>query len=64
LGVGGRKRKKKKKARGEHQGIDIRRSIKNGGLEGIEKRVGSWGKKKKEAHPAKWMSLRVEILSS
>ena len=35
-----------------------------GWLEGIEKRVGSWGKKKKkEAHPAKWMSLKVEIQS-
>jgi hypothetical protein len=41
LGVGGRKRKKRKqKAQGEHQRIYIRRSIKNGGLEGIEKRVG------------------------
>ena len=29
-----------------------------GGLEGNDKRVGSRGKKKQEAHPAKWMSLR------
>ena len=27
LGVGGKERKRKKKARGEHQRIDIRRSI-------------------------------------
>ena len=40
------KRKDKKKAWGEHQRIDIRRSIKNGGLKVIDKRVGSWGKKK------------------
>ena len=49
MGVGGRKRKRKKKARGEHQRIYIRRSIKNGGLKGIEKRVGSWGKKKNKS---------------
>jgi hypothetical protein len=36
LGVGGSKRKNKKKARGEHQRIYIRRSIKNGGLKGIK----------------------------
>jgi len=48
LGVGGRKRKKKKKARSEHQRIYIRRSIRKGGLEGIDKRVGSRGKKVKE----------------
>jgi hypothetical protein len=30
--------KRKKKARGEHQRIYIRRSIKNGGLKGIEYR--------------------------
>jgi len=40
----GSKRKNKKKARGEHRRIYIRRSIKNGGLEGIGKRVGSRGK--------------------
>jgi hypothetical protein len=40
-----------------------------GGLEGIEKRVGSWENKenesnrKKEAHPAKWMSFRSKIQS-
>ena len=41
------KRKNKKKERGEHQRIYIRRSIKKGGLKGIDKRVGSWGKKRK-----------------
>jgi hypothetical protein len=44
----GSKKKHKKKAWGEHQRIYIRRSIKNGGLEGIDKRVESWGKKKKK----------------
>jgi hypothetical protein len=39
LGVGGRKRKRK--ARAKRQRIDIRRSIKNGGLEEIAKRGGS-----------------------
>jgi len=50
LGVGGRKRVKGriKKARGEHQRIYIRRSIRKGGLEGIDKSVGSWGKKKEK----------------
>jgi len=50
LGVGGRKRVKGriKKAWGEHQRIYIRRSIRKGGLEGIDKRVGSRGKKVKE----------------
>ncbi len=44
------------------------------GLEGIDKRVGSWGKKKqikeskkeskrkkKETHPAQWMGLKALI---
>ena len=62
MGVGGRKRKRKKKARGEHQRIYIRRSIKKGGLKGIEKRVGSWGKKKnkrKEKAKEKVLLLRA-----
>jgi hypothetical protein len=49
LGVGGRKRKKDRKR--EMVGITAR-----------GKRVGSWGKKK-EAHPAKWMSFRSKIQS-
>jgi hypothetical protein len=49
LGVGGRKRKRKrKKVWGEHQRIYIRRSIKKGGLKGIYKRVGSGGKQKQK----------------
>jgi len=28
-----------------------------GGLEGIDKRVGSRGKKEKETHPAQWAGL-------
>jgi hypothetical protein len=39
LGVGGRKRESKKES-------DPPSTV--GGLEGIEKRVGSWGNKKKE----------------
>jgi len=39
--------KKKKKVEGQYQRIDIRRSIKNGGVEGIGIKVGSWGKKRK-----------------
>jgi hypothetical protein len=35
LGVGGRKRKQKKKAWRDHQRIYIRRSIRKAGLEGI-----------------------------
>ena len=35
VGVGGRKRKQKKKAQGQHQRINIRRSIRKGGLEGM-----------------------------
>jgi hypothetical protein len=42
------KRKNKKGTWGEHQRIDIRRSIRKGGLTVIEKRVGSRGKKVKE----------------
>ena len=38
----------KKKAQGQHHRIDIRRSIRKGGLKGIDKRVGSWGKKKRK----------------
>jgi hypothetical protein len=63
LGVGGRKRKRKKKARGEHQWIYIRRSIKKGGLKGIEKRVGSWGKKKKESKSkSPWTALHGSLV--
>ena len=40
VGSWGKKRKRKKKARGQHRRIYIRRSIRKGGLEGIEKRVG------------------------
>ena len=40
VGSWGKKRKRKKKARGQHRRIYIRRSIKNGRLQGIEKRVG------------------------
>ena len=49
--VGSRGKKVKgriKKAWSEHQRIYIRRSIRKGGLEGIDKRVGSWGKKKEK----------------
>ena len=35
-----------KKAKGEHRRIDIRRSIRKGGLKVINKKVGSWGKSK------------------
>ena len=31
---------------------------KNGGVKARKMRVGSRGKKKQEAHPAKWMSLK------
>jgi len=46
LGVGGRKSKREKvrekeKAHGEHQRIYIRRSIKNGGLEGNNAELGN-----------------------
>jgi len=60
LGVGGRKRVKGriKKARGENQRIYIRRSIRKGGLEGIDKRVGSRGKKVKKKEKGKAHGLR------
>jgi len=36
LVINGKKKEEKKKARGEHQRIDIRRSIRKGGLKVIE----------------------------
>ena len=39
VGSWGKKRKRKKKARGQHRRIYIRRSIRKGGLEGIKKGV-------------------------
>jgi hypothetical protein len=49
----GSKRKNNKKEQGEHQRIDIRRSMRKGGLKGIDKRFGSWGKKEKREKKAK-----------
>jgi len=37
VGLKALKKKKRTKARGEHQQINIRRSIRKGGLEGIKK---------------------------
>jgi len=51
LGVGGRKRVKGriKKARGAStSGLTSAAQSEYGGLEGIDKRVGSWGKKKEK----------------
>jgi len=48
VGSWGKKEKGRiKKAWGKHQRIYIRRSVRKGGLEGIDKRVGSRGKKSK-----------------
>ena len=65
VGSWGKKKKEKEKGEGRAP-ADLHPPLnKKWWLEGIEKRVGSFGKKKKkEAHPAKWMSLRVEIQSS
>ena len=43
-----KEKKEKKKAQREHQRIYIRRSIRKGGLKGIDKRVGSWEKKRRK----------------
>ena len=47
---------KKQKAWGKHQRIDIRRSIRKGGLKGRKK---WWWKLERQTHPAQWMGLKA-----
>jgi hypothetical protein len=45
-----------KKAWGQHQRINIRRSIRKGGLEGGKKSGGGWGKYKRPMDCVPWVS--------